>query len=934
MIMKKLSALLLTFTLSLLTLSSLPEAVADDLFPTQLTAQGQRAVQQIGDCVNSRRNLQVYYLIDGSGSLKETDPQNLRAEVLATSLEQLAPKDDSLKVSYAVGTFGSSFRPLKGKWTSITAGNATSEADWFRKTIPGLTGEGNTNWEAGLSGAISALASAKAADPGACQVVVWLTDGGIDVGKSSTNYIYEGESIGNICGTNPMSGSGGGDAIIDQLRSAKINVIGVLLRNQAVMSALQSKDPNGYKGLNSAMSFMLPIVEGNGSVDGLAFDYSGSSFRCGSSNSAMAAGAELVASDTLQLGLQFARVVARSNNGAPASVYGDNPAHFMIDKGVAYFDALIASKTWKLVNPKGEVISSPTSGVKAALSAGAYLIRVPIRNGADQGEWSIQGISHTQADVFLYSGLQLKIAVKNIEVGKPVGISGQVVDKSGNPADLSIYKSSDIRLTTFNESSGVDGEVPLMLNPATGTFSGTFTPAKGMSKATFDVSLSLVTQSGTKLSPLTLQVEARVALPPEYPHIQGSGLKLTTLTGVDGVAKGTLVLEGSNLNDGQVCLSNPVIKIDPTPSRINGFIWSKAGAGCINVPQGKTVSVDYEISNKKQSTGLTIGSIPAVFKANVTGLEPIGQDISLTFDSKMLINEKMRWAILIGLMLLGLAIPLGILYFFGWLNSRIMWGEGIQRVAVPVWIAADGSLSRRDGKISDGIGAGAAKGEYDWSGQATERVRSFDDSWSDGTNSGTVSVKGRASRNPFGDPVVIATASAGTRVISSLGGFHNGGREGRIGVDIGQAWFVAIPESSIVNSESGPYEATAVSYLRHDAGKGNGQATDRNAAMGTNSGLALIENISADVRKPAVDTSKPPKPGKKKNGNKVTDVVAPAVANDPFAGGYGTNDYGSTSYEAGSVPQTPPTSTTSYSAPSDSTPPSSGDSSNPFGGSY
>jgi hypothetical protein len=924
--MKKILTSATVVALFVLSFLSLPTATAADLFPTELTAQGQKAVQQIGDCVNSRRDLQVYYLIDGSGSLKETDPENLRAEVLATSLEQLAPKDDSLKVSYAVGTFGTSFRPLKSKWTPITAKNATSEANWFRKTIPNLTGEGNTNWEAGLTGAINALSSAKAADPDACQVVVWLTDGGIDVGKSSTNYIYEGKSIGNICGTNPMDGTGGGDAIIDQLRSAKINVIGVLLRNQAVMSALQEKDPNGYKGLNSAMSFLLPIVEGNGSVDGIAFDYSGSTFRCGSTNSAMAAGAELVASNTLQLGLQFARVVARSNNGAPVSVYGDNPAHFVIDNGVAYFDALIAAKNWKLVNPKGEVISSPNSGIKASLSAGAYLVRVPIRNSSDQGEWSIEGITHTQADVFLYSGLQLKIAVKNIEAGKPVGISGQVVDKSGSPADLSKYKSSDIRLTTFNASSGVDGEVPLALNPSTGTFSGTFTPAKGMSKATFDVSLSLVTQSGTKLSPLTLQVEARVALPPEYPHIQGSGLELTTLSGVDGVATGTLILEGSNLNDGQVCLSDPVIKIDPTPSRISGFTWSKVGAGCINVPQGQTVKVEYAVSNKKQSTGLTTGAVPAVFKANLAGLEPIAQDISLTFDSKMLINETKRWAILAALMLLGLAIPLGILYFFGWLNSRIMWGEGIQRVAVPVWISADGSLSRRDGKPSDGIGAGAAKGEYDWSGQATERVRSFDDSWSDGVNSGIISVKGRASKNPFGDPVVVATASAGTRVISSLGGFHNGGREGRIGVDIGQAWFVAIPESSILNSESGPYEATAISYLRHDAAKGNGQATDRNAAMGTNSGLALIENIAADVRKPAAVETKPAKPGRGKKVKSVTAPITPAIANDPFAGGYSTNTE-STSYSA-------PTDSTSYSTPTDTPPPSGGDSSNPFGGNY
>ena len=188
-----------------------------------------------------------------------------------------------------------------------------------------------------------------------------------------------------------------------------------------------------------------------------------------------------------------------------------------------------------------------------------------------------------------------------------------------------------------------------------------------------------------------------------------------------------MILEGSNLNDGQVCLSDPVIRIDPKPSRIGDFVWSKSGKGCIDVPQGQTVKVDYEVSNKNQSTGASSGAVPAVFKANASGFDPISQEISLNFNSKLKKNLTIFYLVLFGLMLLGLAIPLGILYFFGWLNSRIMWGEGIQRVAVPVWISADGSLSRRDGKPTDGIGAGAAKGEYDWSAQATERVRSFDD---------------------------------------------------------------------------------------------------------------------------------------------------------------------------------------------------------------
>jgi hypothetical protein len=922
--MKKISLFLASLLVLGVSGFSMAQSQGAAFFPTDLTAQGQKAVQQIGDCVNSKRSLQVYYLIDGSGSLRQTDPKNLRAEVLATSLEQLAPREGSdIKVSYSVGTFGTKFRSLKRGWTEITASNAASEADWFRKTIPALTNEGNTNWEAGLQGAIDALGSAKADNPESCQVAVWLTDGGIDMGGNSSDFTQEARALENLCGVNPTSGANHGDAIINQLRSAKINVIGVLLRNQSVMDDLFSNKRAQYNGLNSTMSFMLPIVEGRGGVDGAAFGYSAEDYSCGSTGNALSAGAELVASNSLQLGLQFARVVARSNNGAPANVYGDNPAHFIIDPGVAYFDALIASNSWQLKNPKGKVVSTPNSGVKASVSAGAYLVRIPINSSADQGEWTIENISHNQADVFLYSGLDMKINVRNIEAGKPVGITGQILDKSGKPASLGVYGNAHIQLTSFNASSGVDANVPLNLDAASGTFSGTFLPPSGMTKATFDVTLQLTTKSGIKLSPVTLQQEARVALPPEYPHIQGTGLQLSVLTGTKGVSTGTLILEGSKLNDGEVCLSSPEVVIDPKPSRIPNFVWSKSGSGCIKVAQNQIVKVDYAVSNSTQSTGITSGVIPAVFKSNASGFEPINQQVTFEFHDKLKKNLWVFYAVLTGLMLLGLLIPMSILYFFGYRNSRILWGEGIQRVEVPVWINADGQMSRRDGKPIDGDGMGAAKGEYDWEGQATERLRSFSVS----SQAGSVFVKGRASRNPFGDPVVVATASDGSRIITSLGNYSHDGKVGHIGVDIGQAWFLIASDYALSNpNERGQYEASAVSYIRHDASKGNGQATDRNIEMQSNTGFARFKDAVAAAQKPVEAVVEKQKKIRVKKTKSTPAVDVTQVENvDPFTSGNGGY---STSGSTGS-------STTGQSTsinPTDSS--NGGSSSNPFGGSY
>ena len=581
-------------------------------------------------------------------------------------------------------------------------------------------------------------------------------------------------------------------------------------------------------------------------------------------------------------------------------------------------------------------------GIKPKLVAGAYLVRVPISGKVQQGKWSIQNTMHTEADVFLYSGLTMKVNATSVTVGKPTDIKGQILDANGQPANLSIYGSNSLRVTSFNSAKGVDSEVPLTLDPINGTFSGTFQPAKGVSQAQFDVALTLTTKSGIKLTPLTQQIEARVGLPPEYPHIQGSGVVLSTLSGTSGKASGILVLEGSNIADGQVCLQSPQITIDPKPSRISSFVWNEAGNGCINIAKGTTQEIKYSVSNKTQSEGQSSGVIPASFKSNMTGFTPIDQAIAVSFDSKIKVNELIRWLILIGLLLLGLAIPLGILYFFGYRNSRILWGDGIQRVMVPVTLNSSGTISRRDGKTAEGMGPGAQKREYDWHTQSAERLRSITDSWSDGINSGTVEIKGRASRNPFGDPVVLASASEGTRIISSLGGIAKGGREGRVGVDIGSAWYVAVPESEIRDkaNNGGAYKATAVSFIRHDASRSS-QSSDRNAQIGTNSGLNNIELIESaiqneDVKANATSSDSPVKKTKNKKSKKSgKNESSASLADDsnPFASG-GTQSAIGSSYSTGIT-----TTQASDANPFGGTtpPPAAGGSStnsDPFGGNY
>ena len=189
---------------------------------------------------------------------------------------------------------------------------------------------------------------------------------------------------------------------------------------------------------------------------------------------------------------------------------------------------------------------------------------------------------------------------------------------------------------------------------------------------------------------------------------------------------------------------------------------------------------------------------------------------------------------------------------------------------------------------------------------------------------------------------MIATASEGTRLISSLGGITKGGREGRVGVDIASAWYVAVPESEIRDkaNNGGTYKATAVSFIRHDASRSS-QATDRNAQIGTNSGLNNIELIEGAIQNEDAKNSstesnksgKTPKDKKRKKGRKAEATTPVTEETNPFASG-GTQSTSGSSYSTGTT-----TTQASDANPFAGTtpPPAQGGSStnsDPFGGNY
>ena len=212
---------------SLLILGLIPPAQAA---PAELTPAGQEGLEQIATCLRSNPNLVALLVIDESGSLADTDPDNRRADILADfvlSLSSLAGQQTPTgprSVKFAANTFSIGSEPLI-PWTTLTPDKATQISSQMREEIPALNQGQGTDYEAAIKGARGSIAEGVAelnAEVPPCKLVVWFTDGVLSVGDTSAN----AASAERLCANNGP---------INSLRKEEIHLISVLLFDRATL---------------------------------------------------------------------------------------------------------------------------------------------------------------------------------------------------------------------------------------------------------------------------------------------------------------------------------------------------------------------------------------------------------------------------------------------------------------------------------------------------------------------------------------------------------------------------------------------------------------------------------------------------------------------------------------------------------------------------
>lgn len=192
------AVLLALFSVAGLTSATISSATEE---PTSNSAD----FSSLQSCMQEKKaSLNIVYIMDNSKSMIDNDPKDARGPMMQSTLRilQQVGADSGRPVQYVMVPFGAEAEEKEANkqlWRKLTQDNLNREATLLSNEALKEAGRG-TNWKSGLSVAKTKIGKQKIAHPNSCFVVIWLTDGAIDMNFNRTGYIPEtGSAFKEIC---------------------------------------------------------------------------------------------------------------------------------------------------------------------------------------------------------------------------------------------------------------------------------------------------------------------------------------------------------------------------------------------------------------------------------------------------------------------------------------------------------------------------------------------------------------------------------------------------------------------------------------------------------------------------------------------------------------------------------------------------------------
>ena len=858
-----------------------------------LSENGQRAFADLGRCLQSQgkeKVLDVFYLIDESLSLQGSDSENKRADILSSSLIQLASFRQDVTVNYSVGFFAKEYGVWKS-WTTLNRGGVVPEASRLAEEVRVRNEGKGTNWLIGINGAIEEL-KAQSERTNGCSTLIWLTDGGILLETTSSTE----DAIKQLCSNR-----------FDVLRKNNVTVLGILLKSEEYLDAISAEDRK-YNLLG--MSYMQPMVEGFGRL------VDNTELKCGTYPvpKNYRQGALFVAQDPKDLAFEFLKLPPQIEGCTESPSIRGDVSEFKIENGISGFQIVTKSASWRLQDPSGTVTSAPSKAVSVFQTAGASQIKVGTTQSG-VGKWKFTG--NDDAILYLCAGLDIVIdAGNNLIAGRPGSLSGKVIlQRNGLPANLDVYAAKHPITVQQIAGDGSSSAPVEATQSAPSSFKlENFTPTAGQSELEIRVTLYLTTKDGFELAPISVAQKLEVRLPENYPSLKSNPITLSDLRNSTEPATGEAIFNAPVGTNGKVCIApNTQVKvINDSVDRADAYTLKTSGVdanGCIPIRDGDSEGkISLQVANSVTASSDVVLEIPVTYYSDAEPGKSFTLGAPIEFTSYVPGQENAKWWTLL-LTILGIALPLGLIYLMSWLTTKIAFGRQVQRAAYPVMLTPADRYTARDGSAIaiDGTDFKIRPEQPD--------VRSFEDSV------GTFRTK--ISKLVLAAPWFEVKASEGTRVITLVHSApqhkhrFGSGKLAPIPGDMGKIWALQVSDADLLKFEkSTPIPGTLVIFKRNNLTNPN-QFRDVFNGVTTKAGMWREVTRLAEVVKN--ESAKPEKIAKPKRGGGGGDTPPPPPPSGPGRPGGTPPRPGS----SGPAPIRPGSGSSSPVRPGSSTPSSS-----------
>ena len=790
-------------------------AVQTSAADAELSPIASKTFDDLSACMKQPTSqLNVLYLLDASSSLEEdTDPQRLRGKILAQAIEQLGALSADRKVNYAVSSFDLGYQERKA-WSPLTPESAGDAATWAEQQY-GWWGAGlGTDWLSALSGGLGTMQAAPNAKV-ACQLMVWVTDGGINVNGNKNAYDVNSAAMEEICGVDPITGTAtGSPAVVDAIRSAGIHLVAVALASDEYLSTLSGDE---LADEQSKFAYLVPVSEGAGEVSNAGMTGGASktiAYPCGVSPvpEDWATGAFVLGASPIALAYQFSAITNRIRGGQSLGAGIEVPGAFEVEPGINRVNIQLAGSAWSITDPSGVVVASSsgsTQGPSVQSTTQGELVNIQIDEPALRpGSWKIDVTdAKAAAQVYVYALLRGEADIPQLRVGESSEIVIEIVsDITGEPARRSDYSTGPISATASGQ-----GVVPVELNCLEDVTLLRYTCAldpTAVGTTIIKASLDVNSLRGERLYPFRGSFSAPVSPQASYPQVLPDQISLTPLDGGRGHATGELTLKGPEKGSGEVCLpaaSDVAITQDVVDRQSTYAFGGSAWGTCIIVGQGQTVTASFDVSNEVQATGTVSGAFSVELKSSESD-EVVTQKVTFDFDS--IRQGTPPWWLLLGLIVLGLALPIALLYGQARSASKLVL-KGIQIASVPVMLDFSSgfvSVSR----VAPAGGQFLTLQDWEWP-YSSGTGRSF-------SAPGGVTLRAITPRNLLGAITAKAKASEGMRVVSCQGTSGNGALA-PMGLNPAGEWFISAAVADLADQSKSTVEAMLVAFVNAGMGE-------------------------------------------------------------------------------------------------------------------